>query len=854
MNISENKKLVVTNIKYTPELFFQVGGSLPKDFPSYIKRTADEEIYSTLKVGKFCYVLSARQMGKSSLRIRTMDRLQKEGFVCVSIEITSIGVNISANQWYYGFLYQLSRSLNLSDKFKSFWKETEEFSPVNKFYEFLHEVVIKEIKQNIIIFLDEIDSMLSLNRNIFSTDDFFAIIRSISNLGAERDDFKRITFAIFGVAAPTDLMQDPARTPFNIGTSIQLRGFKYDEARILLQGFEHIETEKKQLLQEIISWTGGQPILTQRLCKSIASNNTKISNIKDTVFKCVEDLYFRAGTLETDNNLSNIQNRILKNDRYNTHMLSLYRQIINKEEIKIDNTDVVQTYLKLAGLCDSKDGYLIVANKIYENIFNHKWIKNAFGKVNRPFANDMNRWVELNKSESAVLRESVLKQAFEWAKTRDDLSRLEREYLEFSREVENKEKEKRRQEQLVEQRRIQRIKRARVIILIVAIAGVIASGLAIWGFKQKNRAEKLLDSAKELLYHFKPENGDGIFESFRNKGLKEFKNGFYQEAVNSFSFAKIAFDKPPNNEIDKKIEDAKQCNRLAQLANQESFRKNYNKAKQLYTRILEINPDDSSSKILKESSKKMDFSKNMVFVEGGTFKMGNPDITGGSSDERPVHEVFLNSFYISKYEVTNSEFSIFLNQHGSDTIKTGEHRGQKMIYEHEWGVRKNGRAWKPQPGYENHPVVHVTWVGAYEFCKYYGLRLPTEAEWEYAAKGGKKSNNYKYSGSDDPEDVAWFYSKVTERGTHIVGEKRPNELGIYDMSGNVWEWCNDWHSENYSGRIYKNPQGPSEGVSKILRGGSWRGDEYDMRTANRFRDSPIGRGSNIGFRFACDVK
>jgi len=213
----------------------------------------------------------------------------------------------------------------------------------------------------------------------------------------------------------------------------------------------------------------------------------------------------------------------------------------------------------------------------------------------------------------------------------------------------------------------------------------------------------------------------------------------------------------------------------------------------------------------------------MVFVEGGTFMMGaTSEQDADCNDEKPVHQVTVNSFYIGKYPITQEQW---------------------------WAVMEDN------PSYfegENLPVEMVNWDDVQKFIRILNAktdkqyRLPTEAEWEFAARGGNKSKGYKYSGSDSIADVAWYEDNSDDK-TQPVGAKAPNELGIYDMSGNVWEWCNDWFGE-YSASVQINPKGPKSGSGRVLRGGGWSSRARGCRVAHRIILTPGLRYSRPGLR------
>ncbi len=239
---------------------------------------------------------------------------------------------------------------------------------------------------------------------------------------------------------------------------------------------------------------------------------------------------------------------------------------------------------------------------------------------------------------------------------------------------------------------------------------------------------------------------------------------------------------------------------------------------------------------------------DMAYAEGGEFLMG--DTRGiGDPNEKPSHNVTLDDFYISIYEVTNRQYAAFLTE-------MGQHADNLIVWfdiddEDSKIFRAEGKYYVI-PGYENYPVTEVTWEGAVKFCEWAGGRLPTEAEWEYAARGGKYGNNYFYSGSDDLNVTGWHWLN-SEGDIHSVAELDPNELGIYDMSGNVHEWCSDWYDAGYYSRSpVDNPEGPWGGETKVIRGGAWNSEDYFCRVSARDHTAANESANYIGFRLVFD--
>ncbi len=229
----------------------------------------------------------------------------------------------------------------------------------------------------------------------------------------------------------------------------------------------------------------------------------------------------------------------------------------------------------------------------------------------------------------------------------------------------------------------------------------------------------------------------------------------------------------------------------------------------------------------------------MVFVKGGSFKMGS---NSGERDERPVHRVTLSDYYIGKYEVTVSQYKEFCRETGRNFPSAPS----SSWYEEHQNATK--WVWK-----DNNPIVNVTWRDAMAYCKWLSLKtgkkysLPTEAQWEYAARGGVKSKKYKYSGSNDIDKVAWYDDTTYEKGPRQVGLLAANELGIYDMSGNAWEWCKD-NFGMYSASAVKDPQGAASPQFKVIRGGSWYYVDDLARLTARDGPRPTYTNFNYGFR------
>jgi|GEM_PF-4170769 len=489
--------------------FYRVGGALPQDVPSYVTRESDRELYEALKTGGFCYVLNSRQMGKSSLLVRTLTKLEAENWAGITIDFSAKDSQADmSDRWYNGIINQLNSKLNLLE-FKDFltWlKERDFLAPVERLGAFIDTVLLANIKRPIVIFIDEIDSTL----NLPFADDFFALIRACYNKRAEDSNYQRLTFALFGVAAPSDLISDTTRTPFNIGKSIDLRGFTTQEALPLAEGLKVRSTDPQKVLQEILHWTGGQPFLTQRLCQLVVDASLTIDSESEA--KLIKELA-RSRIIENwesqdqQEHLKTIRRRLLNNEQKAGYLLELYRKIRQAEEFQAYDSSE-ERKLQLTGLVVKQDEKLQVYNPIYEAIFNEKWIDTELNKL-RPHAESFRAWIASGKTDnSRLLRGEALAEALEWEAGKSSLNAEDREFLSASRTqlreeaivVQEKEAELTREKKAREA--AENAKRIRIgnIILIIVLSFTCIS--TVWGtirFQDALNAEKTLKRTNRFL-------------------------------------------------------------------------------------------------------------------------------------------------------------------------------------------------------------------------------------------------------------------------------------------------------------------------------------------------------------------
>jgi ABC-type branched-subunit amino acid transport system substrate-binding protein len=460
-----------------------------------------------------------------------MQRLQADGIACAVIDITAIGAyGITPEQWYAGVIDCIVSSLELYNKFDlgSWWTEHSLLPNVQRLSKFIGEVLLELVSQNVVIFVDEIDSVLSLNFNI---DDFFAVIRDCYNKRADNPDYRRLTFALIGVATPADLIQDRRRTPFNIGQAIEMTGFTLQEAQPLAVGLAQKSSNPQALLQAVLDWTGGQPFLTQKVCKLIESAEDEIPEgresqwVEELVQQCIISYW---ETTDEPEHLKTIRDRILKKKQCSVDLLRLYLQVLQQKEVKANGClEQTQSELRLSGLVVKQYGNLRVCNRIYEAVFNRNWVTKAIVDL-RPYGEALAGWIASNATDKTwLLRGRELRQAQAWAANKENLrlSVQDYQFLSASQEL-----------------RRRRFQQRFGLSLVAGI--MLATGLVV-EFKQEVTSYLAAQVAGPEQFSKGEKTFFASNKNFnRYIGIKEFKRGNYTTAS---EFLKKAITDVPND-------------------------------------------------------------------------------------------------------------------------------------------------------------------------------------------------------------------------------------------------------------------------------------------------------------------
>jgi formylglycine-generating enzyme required for sulfatase activity len=358
------------------QIIYTVGGTVQAGGGIYIKRKADDELLELCQQSEFAFILSSRQVGKSSLIVRTAQQLETENIRSVLVDLSAIGVKVSPDEWYMGILNEISSSLELKTDVFTWWMDHAKLGPAQRLTNFFKDVLLKEVKEQIVLFFDEIDSTLSIS---FS-DDFYVAIRAVYNARATVSDFKRLSFVLVGVATPSDLISDNKRTPFNVGRRVEITDFNLTEAFPLVEDFG---IQATQILTWVFQHTSGHPYLTQRLCAHLAKSKETLD--EENVSHAVERL-FTGEQGRQDNNLQFVRDMLSVRAPDVKKVLRTYSDIRAGKKVIDDERSVAKAHLKLSGIVRPEKGFLKVRNAIYHKVFDAQWIQENTPKNWQPVA------------------------------------------------------------------------------------------------------------------------------------------------------------------------------------------------------------------------------------------------------------------------------------------------------------------------------------------------------------------------------------------------------------------------------------------------------------------------------------
>jgi RNA polymerase sigma factor (sigma-70 family) len=363
------------------EQLFILGGTLPREAPSYVVRRADTELYEALKRGQFCWVLSSRQMGKSSLMVRTAVRLRDEGIASVLLDLTAVGLKSTPEEWYHALLSVIAGQLDLPDEVETFWQSHARRDPAEQWMAAIREMVLKvgkkeqgtgnrndRVPYSLVIFIDEIDLVQSLP---FSADGLFREIEGYDKRCAQDPELNRLTFCLLGVATAADLIEDGRTGFFDRAGHIELDDFTEADARPLAHRLARSEARGEELMRRVLYWTGGHPYLTQALCHAIADDESVTGSAG--VDRLCEQRFFSPDT--QDANLLFVRDRLLKTDEAGGKPLDVFARLVRGKRVHADPSDPLAIMLRLAGLARVEAGHLRIRNRIYERVFDWNWVQ-----------------------------------------------------------------------------------------------------------------------------------------------------------------------------------------------------------------------------------------------------------------------------------------------------------------------------------------------------------------------------------------------------------------------------------------------------------------------------------------------
>ena len=414
----------------------------------YVERPADRTLLAALLGGDYAYVLSSRQTGKTSLMVRTFNKLREAGCRCVKVDLGSMGTDVEPSQWYMGLAMEIAEAVGCEESFvETYFASSQRRTTVQRFTRFLRALVTQS-PQPLIIFVDEIEGFLKLPMRV--TDDFLAAIRSCYNDRDREPAYQRLSFCLLGVCTPAELIRDERRTPFNVARGIDLTDFAWEEVRA---GFLPVlgdgGAEAEEALRLIYSWSGGHPYLTHRMVQEAQQRYLSGEALAPAlVEQIVRDLFLGNLGREQENFLE-VERRLCLGQAHRVHRrLALYKSILGVERVVARGQDLVQLELRLTGLvrevrAAGDEPHLAVRNRIFASVYDAAWSPKIDPAKLDPalwMKDHIARWSDLGRKDAFVLRGEELFEARKWADTQTDLEPTCKEFLEASRIVDDRER------------------------------------------------------------------------------------------------------------------------------------------------------------------------------------------------------------------------------------------------------------------------------------------------------------------------------------------------------------------------------------------------------------------------------
>jgi len=860
---------------------YTVGGTVQAGGGVYIPRKADDDLLAHCRAGEFAFILSSRQVGKSSLMVRTARQLDSENIRSVIIDLSSIGVNISADEWYLGILDEIANTLKLQTDIFSWWSERAGLSPATRLTNFFRDVLLKEVSHPVVLFFDEIDSTLSIP----FADDFFAAMRAIYNARSTVADFKRLSIVMIGVATPSDLIADDKRTPFNIGHRVDLTDFTPEEAQPLAGDLG------AKTLGLIFSWTGGHPYLTQRLCAYLSRTSDVKSDLQEEDVANAARQLFEGEQGKQDNNLQFVRDMLTKRAPDIQRVLKIYKDIRSGKKVKDDERSIPKAHLKISGVVRRENGCLQPRNQIYERAFDLAWIKEntppvttrrlaivsslitiiALAFAGYFYYQQQNQTSEIqagtyvdnfNTSNSQEVKITSLAGLFELggeyaAQANDLFDALDQDQklalfnLTTPANVGN---------ELVivvggVYQNMENTPEGNALLKAMAdILGQTGSADAIkltleindWlggreagGNKDYSLAISLYTRAFEDSQDRKNENAAVLIDRAVTYTILE----QYAEALADYDNA-IKIDENKANEVKNAILENQLLSNYWR-GNSTKY-PNLSRSISIPTEIPTLAPPTLvptptlgiGSTMISEKD-----GATLVYVPAGEFAMGSDS---GNADELPVHTVYLDAFWIDQTEVTNKQYAACVSDGGCQqpTAKSSSSMSSDAAH--------NYPSYYGNPEFDEFPAVYMSWRKAKVYCLWAGRQLPTEAQWEKAARG-TDGRIYPW-GNEAPNinllNYNFNFGNTSKVGSYELGK---SIYGAYDMAGNVREWVSSLNDPYpYNASDGREDMVSNTWDSRARRGGSWAEDDK-VRSTDRDGDLPFYFRSQDGFRCALSV-